>query len=417
MTASDPDTNPPPTPNPSGIQRVLKWLAVFAGLVLILVVCVVLLLTYWFPSELVREELEVRLSDMLDGTVRIRGLSFNLLHGLSLQHVEFQQGPQPMLELDRLVLDYSLFGLFQQKLKINEVRIDGADLSLNLAELQGASEEPEREPDLPSTDPGGLPPIPLTLALESLIISRTNIELEVSPDFAVTLRDLNLELSGGVENDLVQLKGDLAVAQVGVDLEEKQLRFPLGLNFDVTADFPRQHLELDHVTVTSEPTLGLTLSGKVEEFLGAPSVDLSLDDTRFDIERTLALISDFVPVEFRDVNISGIVSPTLFVKGGLGESGFSGAVGTRIAIQGLQTELAQFEMILYPTNVEVNLTDVMIKDNMPDAGTVEIHIQSDKAAFQIYEVEGLDFQFSGDYFALATPLRFFWMSLMCAALV
>ena len=138
MTASDPDTNPPSTPKPSGIRRVLKWLAVLASLVLVLVVCVALLLTYWFPSELVREELEVRLSDMLDGTVRIQGLSFNLLHGLSLQHVEFQQGPQPMLELDRLVLDYSLFGLLQQKLTINEVRIDGADLFLNLAELQAA---------------------------------------------------------------------------------------------------------------------------------------------------------------------------------------------------------------------------------------------------------------------------------------
>ncbi len=400
MIPPEPDTNPPALPKPSGISRLLKWLAVFAGLVLILVVCVVLLLTYWFPSELVREELEVRLSDMLDGTVRIRGLSFNLLHGLSLQHVEFQQGPQPMLELDGLVLDYSLFGLLQQKLTINEVRIDGADLSLNLAELQGALEEPGQEPAPPSTDFGGLPPIPLTLALESLIISRTNIQLEVSPDLAVTVRDLNLELSGGVENDLVQLKGDVEVAQVGVDLDEKQLRFPFGLSFDVTADLPRQHLELDHVTVTSEPTFGLTLSGNIEEFLGAPSLDLSLDDTRFDIERVLALVSDFVPAEFRDVNISGIVSPTLFVKGGLGKSGFSGAASTRIVIQGLQADLAQFETKLNPTNVEVNLTDVVIKENMPDAGTVEIHVQSDKAAFQIYEVEDLDFQFSGDYFAV-----------------
>lgn len=400
MTASDPDTNPPSTPKPSGIRRVLKWLGVLASLVLVLVVCVALMLTYWFPSELVREELEVRLSDMLDGTVRIRGLSFNLLHGLSLQHVEFQQGPQPMLELDRLVLDYSLLGLLQQKLTINEVRIDGADLFLNLAELQAISTGPESEPTPAQSDFSGLPPIPLTLALESLIISRTNIELDVSPELTVTLRDLNVKLSGGIENDLVQLKGDIEVAQVGVDLEEKQLRFPLGLSFDVTADLPRQHLELAHVTVTSEPTLALTLSGKIEEFLGAPSVDLSLDDTRFDIKRTLALVSDFVPSEFRDVNISGMLSPTLSVKGGLGESGFSGGVSMRIAIQGLQTDLVQFEMKLHPTNVEVNLTDVVIKDNMPDSGTVEIHVQSDKVAFQIYEVEGLDFQFSGDYFAL-----------------
>lgn len=400
MTPSEPDSNPPASPKASGLSRVLKWLVVLAGFVLALVICVALLLTYWFPSELVREELEVRLSDMLDGTVRIRELSFNLLHGVSLHYVEFQQGPQPILELDRLVLDYSLFGLLQQKLKINEVRIDGADLSLNLAELQGASEEPQQEPDPPSTDPVSVPPIPLTLDLQSLIISRTNVQLDVSPELTVLLRDLNFELSGGVVDDLVRLKGELAVAQVGVDLEEQQLRFPLGLTFDVKTDLPSQQLTLDHVTVTSGPTLGFTLSGRVEEFLGNPKVDLTLDETQFDIKRVLALVEDFVPAEFHDVTVSGLLSPTLVVKGGLGEQGFIGTANIRIALQNFQTQLAQFETTLSLTNVDVNLTDVSIKDNVPNAGTLAVRIQSEKASFQVYEVAGLDFQLSGDYFSL-----------------
>ena len=175
----------------------MKWLSILVGFVFVLLLCVALLLTYWFPSEWLRDELEVRLSDMLDGTVRIQALSFNLLNGLNLEQVKFEQGAQPMLELDRLVLDYSLFGLLQKKLTINEVRIDGANLSFNLAELRQASTEPQPEPPPPSTETGALPPIPLTLDLEALVISRTNIEVEVSPDLTARLRDLNLEVSGG----------------------------------------------------------------------------------------------------------------------------------------------------------------------------------------------------------------------------
>jgi AsmA family len=402
MTAPDLEPNPLTMPKRSGIQRILKWLAILVGLVVALVLCVALLLTFWFPSELVREELEVRLSDMLDGTVRIRALSFNLLSGLSLEEVEFQQveGEQPILQLDRLVLDYSLLGLLQQKLKINEVRIDGADLSLNLAELERDSSEFEPEPAPPSSGSSDFLPIPLALELETLVISRTNIEVEISSDLAVRLRDLNLEVSGGVAKNVVRLEGELSVAQIGVDLEEQQLRIPLGLAFDVTADLSSQHLGIDHVTLTSEPALSVTLSGTVEHFLGTPSVDLSLEDARLDLERMLALVNDFVPPEFRNQKISGILLPALFVKGELGEKGLTGLVNTRLIIRGFQADLPQFESRLDPTIVEVHLTDVGIKDNLPEAGTVEVHVQSKKASFQAYAVDALDIQLAGDYFTV-----------------
>ncbi len=403
MTAPELDTqtNPPRSPRTSVTKKIIKGFAIVGALVLILVLCVALLLTYWFPSELVRGELEVRLSDMLDGTVRIQELSFNLLTGLSLQHVEFiQQGPQPMLELDRLVLDYSLFGLLQQKLKINEVRIEGADLFLNVAELQAGADSSDVEPTPPPSEPTALPPIPLTLDLEALVISRTNIEVEVSPELDLMVRDLNLEVSGGVAHDVVQVKGALSVAQIGVDLEEEQLRFPLGLNFDMKADLPAQHLVVNHVTLTSEPTLGLTISGQVEQFLAAPSVDLSLSKTRFDIQRTLTLVNDFVPPEYRAVNVSGILSPTVSIKGAQGEKGFTGSAAASIVLQRFQANLAQFATSLRPTDVQVEVTDIAIKDNVPESASVGVHVQSEKALYEQYEVEDLNFQLSGDYFAL-----------------
>jgi len=400
MIVPDPETQSSELSKPSGLRRVFKWLAIAGALVLLLLLCLTLLLTYWFPSELVRQELEVRLSDMLEGSVRIQDLSFNLLTGLSLQQVEFQQAGQPMIELDRLILDYSLFGLFQQKLKINEIRIDGADLFLDLPGLQSASPSSPPAAPSPPSQAGSLPPIPLTVDLEALVISRTNIDVVVFPDVVARLRDLNLEVAGGVTQDAARLKGDLTVSQVGLDLEGKQLRFPLGLVLDVEADLAAPHLSLNDVTLSSEPTLTLTLSGSVDDFLGSPTLELSLDRSHLDLKQIVALVRDFIPEEFREVTLSGIVSPTLSVRGSLGAHEFTGTIHTHSTFQDVQTDLPQFEAKLESTDVEIHLTDVVVKDNMPDAGTVEIHVQSEKAAFQTYDVGGLDFQVAGDYFAL-----------------
>jgi hypothetical protein len=59
-----------------------------------LVIVVGLLLTYWFPSNVVREELEVRLSELLQGTVTIQSLSFNALTGLKVEDLEFRKSAQ-----------------------------------------------------------------------------------------------------------------------------------------------------------------------------------------------------------------------------------------------------------------------------------------------------------------------------------
>ena len=67
----------PPSQKAPRSRKVLKvflWLGVG---ILVFLFCVGLLLTYWFPSNLVREELEVRLSEFLQSTVTIQSLSFN----------------------------------------------------------------------------------------------------------------------------------------------------------------------------------------------------------------------------------------------------------------------------------------------------------------------------------------------------
>lgn len=83
-----------------------------------------------------RPELEAQLSELLEGVVRIRSLSFNLLTGLELTDVEFTRQQEPLVKLGGLTLDYSLWELLQQRLRVKEVRIEGVTVSLNLPGIQ-----------------------------------------------------------------------------------------------------------------------------------------------------------------------------------------------------------------------------------------------------------------------------------------
>ena len=125
-------------------RRGLKWLGIIGAIVLLLLLSVVLLLTIFFPSELVRKELEVRLSDTLQGTIRIDSLSFNLITGLKLKEVTFSKDDQSLLALDALILDYSLLELLRQRLQINEIRLDGADDTLDEIGEEGQHQRARR---------------------------------------------------------------------------------------------------------------------------------------------------------------------------------------------------------------------------------------------------------------------------------
>ena len=98
MSDSEEDLRFPEEIQPVRRRRGLRWLAILGGFLLFLVFCLTLLLTYWFPSELVRPELEARLSELLEGVVRVRSLSFN---GLGADRCRVHQAARTFGEVGR----------------------------------------------------------------------------------------------------------------------------------------------------------------------------------------------------------------------------------------------------------------------------------------------------------------------------
>jgi len=401
---------------PKPYLRVLKYVVMVGAGVFLLLLGVGLLLTVFFPSDLVRKELEVRLSDMVQGTVRIKFLSFNLVTGLELTGVHVSKNDQTLLALETLILDYRFWDLLQQRLTVNEIRLDGAEISLDLPQLRASRAQIESTPK-PEASAAEIPPIPVAIDLQSLVVSGANLSVVVSSGLTVRLHDLNIGIAAGLSGDVAKLDGFVRIAQVEVASAGKNLHLPSNLNFTLSANLATQSLHVDAFTMTSPPALAVTVSGDVINFLGEPAVDVVMKDVRVDLEEVLELVKNFIPPDLRDVNVSGQVSPAFTVRGSLTPSGFQGLLNGDVALKQVALHLPQFDTTLSPTDVAVKVSDLVVKDNFPESTTINLRVTMEQAAFQKYGVGDVALEVSGDYFALgpvSTQMTFSGISVLPA---
>ena len=219
------------------------------------------------------------------------------------------------MKFKRLNLDYSLFGLINGKLHINEVLVDQAHIQLNLPELtaMGTGEKappaPEPPPQpAPSPEETALPALPVEVDLKALAVKQSNLSLVVSPTLAVDLRNINLDVSASVTQEDVALDGSLKIDDLALALEDHHIQLPLELIFSLSANLPDQQLALQQLTVQSDPTIRMTLSGTIQEFFTNRLIDLSLHDAELNLDKLLSVAQDFVPDDLRTIKVNGVLS-------------------------------------------------------------------------------------------------------------
>ena len=393
-------------PTRSRLGRIVKWFVILSSvLVLGILATLLLLLTYFFPSDMVRQELEVRASEQLQGEVRISALSFNVLTGLELQQVEFLKQGKSILEFKRLNLDYSLFGLINGKLHINEVLVDQANIQLNLPELaamgpgEKAPPAPEPPPQpAPSPEETALPALPVEVDLKALAVKQSHLSLVVSPTLAAELRNINLDVSASVTQEDVALDGSLKIDDLALALEDQDIQLPLELIFSLSANIPGQHLALQQLTVQSDPTIRMTLSGTIQEFFTNRLIDLSLHDAELNLNKLLSVAQDFIPDDLRTIKVNGVLSPTLDLKGSLPDSEFLGKINFGLEAKGVEADLPSFSTKLDPTNISIQATDVSIKENMPEFGTLNVSVSNKAASYQDYSIRDFRLTLNNEFF-------------------
>ena len=352
-------------------------------------------MTYWFPSNFVREELEIRLSEILRGTVTIQSLSFNALTGLQVRNLSFHKPEQPPLTLEQLRLDYSLLSLLRGTFTINEVTVEKANISLNLPAL--AQETPPEQPDGPPPPaPTMLPSFPISIDLDTLAIIDSHVQVTVSPDLQIELSTLNLHSSGALSPENANLNGQLTIDQLVLDFQGKQMQLPLDMTFHTQVDLASQRLHLEELTLVSNPGWQMTLSGTVSNFFTQDTIDLSLTNTRFNLASLMKTAQEFVPPELASAILQGALSPTFSIKGALPDGQFLGTIHVGLQGQDLQVHLPSLAIDLGPTILNIQAKGIQIQKNQPTKGNVSVQATVQDLAFQSYVLNQLDLGFNGD---------------------
>ena len=388
---------------PAQKRRWGRWLSLIGGIIIALILILALLLTYFFPSELVRKKLEVTLSNTLEASVRIDTLSFNLLTGLELERVTIHKQAVPLIQFDRLNLDYRLLALLKREIQINEILIDNANISLNLEKLGKATQTESNPTSLPpASEPSKLPVFPLSINLERFEIAHATIQLTVNPTLHVGLTDLNVNVAALLTDKTAALSGSLKIQDMRVNVDKKNLQLPVDLDFALQANLDNQRIRLHHLTLQSVPAVGLTLSGTVNDILTSPSFDLSLKNTDLDLEHLLAHITDFVPPDFQDIQVTGQFKPEISVRGQFLDSGFNGEVTAMLKAQGFHTHIAPFQTTINPMEAIITVPHLEINNNVPEYGEIAITLSSENMTFQNYALSGFQLNAVGNYAALGT---------------
>jgi hypothetical protein len=304
--------------------------------------------------------------------------------------LEFRKSAQPPLTFERLALDYSLLGLLTGTFTINEVAIEQANISLNLPELTKA--QPLEEPvSPPPAEPPSLPTFPLTIDLNSLAIVDSYVHVIVSPDLQVAVSTINLQSSGAISPEEANMEGQLTVDQLTLDFQGKHVQLPLAIMFNTHIDLAKQHLNLEELTLASDPSWRMTLSGTISDFFTQDNIDLSLTDTRFNLESLMKLAHEFVPPEWASATLQGSLS-----KGALPDSQFLGTIQAGLQAKDLQVNLPSLALDLGPTALDIRAEDIRVKNNQPTEGTLSGKVTFQDLKLQSYRLENLDLVLAGD---------------------
>ena len=402
----------PETPPRSSRRR--SWLRRFVLGLLLLVVLglagIIVYAKYFLPVDLIRIKIETIASDALKQTVRIDGLVLDPFTGFEVSGIHVDVEGKRAIDLDRVLLKYRLLPLLKMKFVIDELLIADTSIDLRLedllAGLQTDAKEPEHEPEEPDDDsdsetaePPEIPAIPLAIELNRFAISNSNIMLILNDDLSVSTTGLNLNLAAAVKPEGAKLTGSLSIAELGSVVDGKAVKLPMEVDWDIAFDFDTETLTIDHVRLDVGSALTIAVRGSVADVMRTRRVDLAVHDTTINIEALLAMVQDFVPDSLAGLAVSGTIHPSLAVSGGAGGGAFDGKVKLGLSVRGLAATVPTFQAVLKPTNVTIEVPQLAVANNMPDAATLSVAINSEGASFEEHVLDTLDLELVGNYAA------------------
>ncbi len=443
-----PEEKTPQEPQPkkkkqrSWLKRLFNFIAYgFLFLILLLVVAGVVL-TYYFPSERIRPIAEEQLTELLKIPVSIESLEFGILRGIHISGLTLGE-ENPLFDVQNIILDYDLTQLMQGRFVINQVLVQEPKLNLisvdgvwnfqPLLDLAGSEEKPP--PVVKKSE--GLPVIPIAVDLREFAIRNVQVNLDMDGEMKSRMEGLSLEAHGKINREEIDVvlrtimappaqgehnleffssQGEgvdvktLSLIDMKVstqDLNNIRLSGTLGLKknqfqigkplpspdfsseIDLTATVQDQGLNIQKMEFYIGETNRVDITGSASQLAKDPRFNIRLNEAAFKIEDLIAWAGTMIP----EIKANGNLRVSnVEVKGHMPEFKPQDIelVSAKINVEDLSAQYPELSADLQGFDLEVDLTNVQLKNGVPETVNGKIHLTMDQAKAQNLKIKGLN---------------------------
>lgn len=109
------------------MKKAIKWIAITAGILVVVLVVGVVALPFIIPVEKIKEFAVAKISETINREVKIEKASFNIFEGIKLEKLSVSNGrgfsKKPFVTADAIALRYAFWPIFRREIIIKELRL------------------------------------------------------------------------------------------------------------------------------------------------------------------------------------------------------------------------------------------------------------------------------------------------------
>ncbi|MFH1347401.1 MAG: AsmA family protein [Candidatus Margulisiibacteriota bacterium] len=275
------------------MKKAIKWIAIVAGILVILLIVGVVALPFIIPVEKIKEFAVARISETINREVKIEKVSFNIFEGIKLEKLSISNregfAKKPFITADAIALRYAFWPIFRREIIIKELRLVKPEILIeknaagvfNFSDLtKKKAEKAEKAGEAEKAGKGF-----------SMIIDTFSIR-----GGRVTYVDYGTKTSSEIKNTDLTISGITLAMLKPIDFKfsstavYKGKNIPLSLSGKVGLDLVNDQIKI--------PSLSLGIAGEkanisanVSRLKTGPTINFSISSNKLSIDPLLAVFT------------------------------------------------------------------------------------------------------------------------------
>ncbi|MEE8638003.1 MAG: AsmA family protein, partial [Candidatus Margulisiibacteriota bacterium] len=109
------------------MKKVVKWIAIIAGILVLVLIIGVIALPFVIPLERIKDFAVAKISETINREVKVEKVSFDIFSGIKLEKLSISNrrgfAKKPFVSADAIALRYAFWPLFKRQIIVKEIRL------------------------------------------------------------------------------------------------------------------------------------------------------------------------------------------------------------------------------------------------------------------------------------------------------